>query len=532
MTTRPTPRVQLTRSENDGPRFSIVMPVYDTPADLLAAAVTSVVAQTWTDWELLIVDDGSSSPTVAGTLATFVDPRIRVRRRASNGGIVAASQDALAEATGAFVTFLDHDDLLDPEALDICNKTLVANPECDFLYTDEDWIDMQGDSLGDFLKPDWSPERLRCQQYVNHLSVFRRSLIETIGGIRSGFDGSQDYDLVLRATEAARQIIHIPEVLYHWRVRPGQVSATADPKVYAAARRAIKEHCDRIGMPGHVEQVDPLGVYRVYRDLLGEPLVSVVIPTRGSSGKVGDEERTFITAALKSIIERSTYTNLEFVVVADNGTPAAVTHEISCLEGVRLIVVPYERPFNFSHKINLGVAAAHGDYVLLLNDDVEVITPDWIEVMLGIAQEADVGMVGATLLFEDDTLQHAGHLYLGEAAIGHIAYGQHGDSPGAVMGLLTERECSGVTAACALMRRDFFFEVGGLSRQFPMNYNDVDLSLKVRSLGRRIVVTPFARLHHYESKSRTVGVGTSELSLIRSRWGRVLRAGEPYWRYP
>ncbi|MBO0693249.1 MAG: glycosyltransferase, partial [Acidimicrobiaceae bacterium] len=418
------------------------------------------------------------------------------------------------------------------EALEVCHERLLGDPECDLLYTDEDRVDLEGEALGRFLKPDWSPERLRCQQYVNHLSVYRRALVDEIGGVRAGFDGSQDYDLVLRATEAARRIVHVPEVLYHWRVGPGQGSSTPNPAVCEAASRAIKEHCDRIGVEARVEQIDPVGVFRLHRALRQEPLVSIVIPTRGSIGKLGGEVAPFVTSAVRSIVERSTYAHLEFVVVADTVTPAEVVAELYELLADRLTLVPYDRPFNFSHKIDLGVAAAKGPYVLLLNDDIEVITPDWIETMLGIGQQADVGMVGATLLLEDDTLQHAGHLYLGETVIQHVAYGQDYRSPGPDMALVADRECSGVTAACALMTRSVFFEVGGLSRLFPVNFNDVDLSLKLRSLGYRIVVTPHARLHHYESKSRRVGVGPSEVALIRSRWGRILREGDPYWRYP
>jgi glycosyltransferase involved in cell wall biosynthesis len=514
------------------PLFSVLMPAYETPPDLLEQAIRSVVDQTFSDWELVVVDDGSPNDDVRAVMTRITDPRIRMVRRETNGGIVAASNDGLAVCAGEYLALMDHDDLLDPAALATCAETLSMNPTCDFLYSDEDWIDMDGARLGSFWKPDWSPERLRSQQYVNHLSVYRRRLVVDLGGFRVGFDGSQDYDLVLRVTEQARLILHVPKVLYHWRVRPGQVSSTGNPAVYAAARRAIEEHCQRIGIRGHVEQIDPLGVYRVRRHLDTTPLVSLVIPTRGSSGTVGGIERIFVTEAVRSIVSQSTYPSIEFVVVADRDTPSAVIDELAELAGDRLMLVWYDGPFNFAHKINVGVTAATGTYVLLLNDDVEVITPDWIETMVGIAQQRDVGMVGATLLFEDDTLQHAGHIYAGEGAIGHIAYGQPADSDGPVMALKTERECSGVTAACALLSRRLFFEIGGLSRQFPVNYNDVDLSMKLRSKDFRIVVTPFARLHHFESKTRRIGVGRSEQALIRNRWGRYLRGGEPFWRYP
>lgn len=513
------------------PLFSIVLPVYETPPDLLRTAIASVVDQTFPDWELLVIDDGSRSTGVTDVLDAVSDGRVRIQRTPTNRGIVAASSQALAQAQGEWVTFLDHDDFLASQALEVCQRHLLDEPECDFLYTDEEWVDLDGRTLSEFRKPDWSPERLRSQQYVNHLAVYRRELLERIGGMREGFDGSQDYDLVLRATEVARRIVHVPEPLYHWRVRPGQVSSTGNPKVYAAARRAIAEHCERVGIKATVEQVDPLGVYRVRRTLQEQPLVSIVIPTRGSSGTLAGVWKAFVTNAVQSIVERSSYQRLEFVVVADTVTPREVLEDLRKILDDRLTLLPYGRPFNFAHKINLGVARARGRYVLLLNDDVELITPDWIETLLGIGQQPDVGMVGATLLFENGTLQHAGHIYLGEMAIGHAAYGEDADSGGPGGGLLTERECSGVTAACALLRRDVFFEVGGLSRLFPANYNDVDLSLKLRNRGYRIVVTPHARLHHFESKTRTVGIGSSEFETIRRRWGRILQAGEPYWRY-
>ncbi len=492
-----------------------------------------MLEQTFQDWELVVVDDGSPEsliPIVAAAAAG--DRRIRCARLPSNQGIVGASNQALGRARGTFVALMDHDDLLDGRALARCVAALSEEPDCDLLYTDEDWIDMEGRSLGPFLKPDWSPERLRGQNYVNHLCVYRRTLVEEVGGFRTGFDGSQDYDLLLRASERARRIVHLPETLYHWRVRPGQVSGSGNPAVYRAARRAIEEHGQRIGVPGVVEQVDPLGVYRVRRSRSADPLVSIVIPTRGSSGTVWGTERVFVVEAVRSIVERSTYANVELVVVADTCMPPPTEAALRAIAGERIRLVGYDRPFNYAHKVNLGVLASRGPLVLLLNDDVEVISPDWIETMLGLIEYPDVGMVGCALLFEDGTFQHAGHLYLGGGAIGHIGYATDGDSPGPISAFLLERECSGVTAACALLRRSDYLAVGGLTRRLPMNFNDVDLSLKIRAAGHRIVWTPFARLYHFESRTRQVGVGLSELQAVQARWGRVLDRGDPYWRYP
>lgn len=514
------------------PYFTVIMPAFRTPPRLLREAVASVRAQSFRDWELIVVDDGSDdslSPAVDAVARG--DRRVRFVRLPVNSGIVVASNEALARAGGRWIAPMDHDDLLAPQALERCAAVLDRVPGCDFLYTDEEWIDMDGLPLGPFLKPDWSPERMRAQNYVNHLSVYRRSLVDSVGGFRPGFDGSQDYDLVLRVSERATRVEHLPEILYQWRVRPGQVSGSANPAVYQAARQAIEEHCERIGFPGRVEQTDPLGVYRVHRQLPRTPLVSVVIPTRGSSGVVFGAERVFVQDAVRSILERSTYPHLELVVVADRSTPEEVAESLVEQGGDRLRLVWYERPFNYAHKVNIGVSVARGELVVLLNDDVEVVSPDWIETMAGHALQADVGMVGAALYFEDGTVQHGGHLYVNSVP-GHIAYGAAGDDPGPMSAMRMERECSGVTAACAMLRRSDYLAVGGLSRRLPVNFNDVDLSLKIRATGKRIVWTPFARLYHFESRSRDVGVGLSEVHAIQARWGRALEGDDPYWRYP
>lgn len=509
------------------------MPVFDTPARLLRTAIRSVLAQTQPSFELIAVDDGSTAEDVERVLGEFDDARLRVVRRDHNGGIVAACNEALALATGEFVAVMDHDDRLEPSALEICAAYLGDNPDCDLLYTDEDWIDLDDEYMGPFWKPDWSPERLRSQNYVNHLTMLRRKVVEQLGGFRPGFDGSQDYDLILRVSEVARRVVHVPHVLYHWRVRPGQVSGSGNPAVYTAARRALEQHCERVGIPGTVEQTDPQGIYRVRRQVRGRPLVSLVIPTRGSAGSVRGRPRTFVVEAVRSIIEQSTYDHLEFVVVADRDTDVAAVDTLRALAGDRLRWLWYEQPFNYSHKVNLGAAAAAGEYVGLLNDDVEVITPDWVETLLSLVQQPDVGLAGCTLLFEDDTIQHGGHFYPSSNALGHIAYGAPRTYAGPELTMLMERDCSGVTAACALVSRELFMHVGGFNRNLPYNYNDVDFCLKVRDAGRRIVWTPFAQLYHFESKSRQVGVGTGEIERVVRRWSHYLdRGGDPYWRYP
>lgn len=513
------------------PAISVLMPVYNPPAEFLSEAVASVRRQTWSDWELVVVDDASSEGYVAAILedAGRLDRRIRVFRNAVNAGIVATTNAALDESRGAFVAFMDHDDVLEPTALEECMGVLQAIPDVDLLYTDEDRLAADGSSVSVFPKPDWSPERLRSQNYVGHLSVMRRELVAELGGMRTGFDGSQDYDLVLRVSERARRIAHIPKVLYHWRLTEGSVSMTGHQSVFDAAKQAVGDHIRRCGIEGSVEQTRPEGVYRVHRQIWGNPLVSVVIPTRGSRGVIRGKGRTFVVSAVRSIIEQSTYQNVEFVVVADSSMDQRVAESLKDILGDRLRLVWYDRPFNFSHKINRGVAAARGDYLILLNDDVEVISRDWIETMLGLAQEDDVGLVGVMLYFEDDTIQHAGHVYH-DTVFGHVAYGAPRGLVGAGSGLAVEREVSGVTAACSMISRAKYVAVGGLCEWLPANFNDVDFSMKVQQAGLRIVWTPHAELYHYESKSRDPLVLAGELQFIHRRWERLLER-DPYWRF-
>src|SRR6478735_4120432 len=307
------------------PRFSIVTPVYDPPEDALTEMIRSVRRQTRGDWELILVDDRSPSAHVLEILrqAAADEPRIKLLERPVNGGIVAASNDGIAAADGDWIVLLDHDDLLARHALQRAAEALDADPEIDYLYTDEDKVDPDGRRRDAFYKPDWSPERLRSQNYCCHMSVLRRSIVDDVGGFRDGFDGSQDHDLVLRVTERARKVHHIPEVLYHWRMLPTSAAASSEAKPYAveAGRRAVEEHCARVGIPAVVEAQEPPGNYRVRRQLRDDPLVSIIIPTRGSHGRVWGVERVYVIEAVRSIVEQATYQNVEFVVVVDDGTP-------------------------------------------------------------------------------------------------------------------------------------------------------------------------------------------------------------------
>jgi GT2 family glycosyltransferase len=515
------------------PLFSVVTPVYDPPEAVLRACLESVRAQTFADWEHCLVDDGSTLPHVRAVLAEHAaaDPRVRVLHREANGGIIAASNDALAMATGEFVALLDHDDLIVPDALAQVATAIAEHPDIDYCYSDEDNLSPRGELITPFYKPDWSPERFRSQMYTCHLGVLRRALVDEVGRFNPGFEGSQDFDLVLRVTERARRVHHIPHILYHWRMLPTSVAGNAEAKPYAyeSGRRAVQAHCDRIGLDAVVEHGRVDGVYRVRRNVVSpEPLVSVVIPTRGSRGRVWGVERCFVVECVRSLVELCTYPNLEFVVVADTPTPPGVIRALERVAGDRLKVVWYDRPFNFSEKMNLGAAHATGPYLLLLNDDIEVVSADFLHTMVGIAAgEDDVAMVGAKLLFADGRLQHAGHVY-NDGNPYHAMFRFHGDEFGPSGLLLVQRECSGVTAACALVKATVFDEVGGFTPHLGNNFNDVDFSLKIRHKGYRIIWTPHAELYHFESMTREPKVLVPEHDFIKLRWWRELNH-DPYY---
>jgi GT2 family glycosyltransferase len=513
------------------PMFTVLVPLYRTDPAHLVAMVESVLGQTERSWELMLVDDGSGSAELTAALDEFGarDARVRVEALAANAGIVAASAHGLAAARGEFVALLDHDDVLDPRALECVRRAVEEHPLADAVYTDEDHLRADGSFGSPFHKPDFSPERLRGQMYLGHLVVYRRSLLAELGGFREGFDGSQDYDLALRATERAREVVHVPEVLYHWRIHDQSVSHRSDnAAVFAAARRALEEHLMRVGIEGSVEQVHPVGVYRIRRSLAQTPLVSIVVPTRGSTSTVCGEERVLVVDAVQSVLQRSTYPDLEVVVVADTATPPDVRAALYDLSRSRVRLVDHAGLFNYSAQINTGVHHARGDLLLTLNDDTEVVTPDWLETMVGLLAP-DVGMVGAKLLYEDGDIQHLG-LRFGRGHIAHIGAGEPADATGPLADYLVDREVSGVTGACALFPRGVFEEVGGLSRALPINFNDVDFSIKVTETGRRVLVTPHAVLHHFESRSRVRKVAPWEVQTLRARWSAQL-AADRFWRH-
>jgi GT2 family glycosyltransferase len=486
-----------------------------------------VRAQTCPDWELCLVDDGSANPDVRRELraAAGGDGRIRLAERPRAGGIVAASNDALALATGEFVVLVDHDDRLAPAALDTVAAALEADQEIDYVYTDEDKVAADGTTYDTFYKPDWSPERLRSQNYCTHLSVLRRSLVHDVGAFRPGFDGSQDHDLILRVTERARRIHHVPEVLYHWCVTPGSAAADPHAKPYAreAGRRAVQDQMDRLGIPASVTQLATPGHYRVRRRLPAPPpTVSVVMPTVGTRRRVWGVSRPLVLDAIDSLREVTATIRPEVIVVLDPATPpdvrdALAQRDVKLLEGAG--------PFNYSARCNQGVAASSGELVVLLNDDVRIEDPEWLEVMAGFFREPDVGIVGARLLYADGTLQHGGIL-LNEQPL-HIFHGFGGDDPGPFGLLEIDREVSAVTGACLATRRALWDELGGLSEDFAVAFNDLDYCLRARATGRRVIWTAHATLYHFESQTRRPDADDHEIELLYERWTPELHH-DPY----
>lgn len=485
------------------PKISIAMPVYNVEEKWLRLCIDSILNQVYTNWELCMADDASTDPNVKKILTEYqqLDERIRVVFREQNGHISEATNSALAIATGEFVALLDNDDELAINAFYEVVKVLNENPELDLIYSDEDKIDMDGNRSDPAFKPDWSPDLLLGTNYISHLGVYRRSILEEIGGFLKGYEGSQDYDLVLRFTEKTtkERIKHIPKVLYYWRMLPTSTAVDQGSKGYAfeAGLRAVQDALVRRGINGHATHGAANGLYDVYYDIESEKLVSIIIPTKNG---YKDVQR-----CVSSIIEKTTYQNYE-IIMADNGSTDPKMHELYAefeqqLPG-RFFVESVDIPFNFSTINNRAAKKAHGEYLLFLNNDTEVITENWLTLMVSFAQQERIGCVGAKLLYPNNTVQHAGVILGLGGVAGHGHYGYpHGDL-GYFGRLAINVNYSAVTAACLLMKKADFDAVGGFEEAFTVAFNDVDLCLKVQALGRDNVWLHEAELYHFESQTR------------------------------
>ncbi|MFO0935207.1 MAG: glycosyltransferase family 2 protein [Gemmataceae bacterium] len=508
---------------------SLIVPVFNPPAAFLAAMIESVKAQTYGGWELCLADASTAAHVRPILEDAKADPRIRVKFLDQNLGIAGNSNAALSLATGELIGFLDHDDTLAPQALFEIVSTALRDPQADVIYSDEDKLDRNGQRVEPLFKPDWSPETLRSRNYLCHLTVIRKAILDDIGGFRDGFDGAQDYDLFFRATEAARKIVHIPHVLYHWRAHDGSTAANHAAKSYAfdAGKKAIEDHLDRCRVEGTVRETAVRGTYHVNYKLRTQPKVSVIIPNK--------DHPEMLVRCVDSVL-KSSYTNVEILIV-ENGSTRPETHayyrELEARQAAR--VISWEKPFNYASVNNFAAAQATGDLFLFLNNDIESIESNWLDAMVRQAVQPGVGAVGAKLLYPDDTIQHAGIVIGMGGVAGHryVNFPRH--AGGYHQRLRFTQNMSACTAACLLVPRYAFEKVGGFDEGFVLAFNDVDFCLQLLGAGYRVVWTPDAELYHLESKTRGAEDTVEkqrrfkrEYDLFLAKWAAFLQSGDPY----
>ncbi len=514
--------------------ISILVPLYNTDIAFLREMLDSVVRQTYPNWQLCLADGSDRDQAeIEAVVAQYQkdNQRILYRVLEENRGISENTNACAQMATGDFLALLDHDDILAPNALfEIVSAYNETGAQ--FIYTDEAMFERRITRiLGYNLKSDYAPDTLRSYNYICHLSCFDKRLFEQVGGFRSKCDGSQDYDLVLRITEIANHVYHIPKVLYYWRSHPLSVASDISAKPYclAAARTALADHLARVGLEGTVEDSTVLSTYKIRYALKGTPLISILIP---NCDHVED-----LRLCVNSILGLSTYENYEIIVIENNSIdPETFRYYAQLEKSDRVQVVYWKDTFNYSAINNFGFQYAKGEYILLLNNDMEVISPDWMQEMLMFAQRDDVGAVGAKLYYPDDTVQHAGVILGIGGVAGHALKGSRRDEPGFMTRLQIAQDLSAVTAACMMIPRRVYQQVHGLDEGFEVAFNDVDLCMRIRQAGYLIVFTPYAELYHYESKSRGYEDTkekqmrfSGEVKRFTDRWQKQLDAGDPYY---
>ena len=532
---------ELQRQREDvfeaGPLFSLVVPLYKTKPQYLREMIDSVTAQTYGNWELCmaLAASGEEDAALLSILAEYAgrDARIHYQVLPENGGIAENTNAALAMASGDYLVPVDHDDLVPENALYEFASAIRRDDTIDMLYSDEDKVSMDGRHFFEpHFKPDFDLDLLCSVNYICHLLAVRKDVAERAGSYQSAFDGAQDLDFILRCSEQAKKIYHVPKILYHWRCHMDSTASNPESKLYAfeAGRRAIEEHYRRLGIPARVENASFYGMYRTIYEWKEEPLVSIIIPNK--------DHAEDLKLCLDSIFEKSDYRNFEVVIVENNSTEPetfACYKELEAgHENVR--VVYYEGGFNYSKINNFGAAACRGDYFLLLNNDTEMIDGGCIREMLGYCMREDVGIVGAKLLYADDTIQHAGVILGFGGTAGHAFIGKSRYDTGYFGRILCAQDYSAVTAACMMTKREAFEAVGGMTEELAVAFNDVDYCLKVRKHGWLVVYDPYAEMHHYESKSRgyedspeKVERFNGEVEILLSRWRDWIEQGDPYY---
>ncbi|MDD2685722.1 MAG: glycosyltransferase [Gallionella sp.] len=510
------------------PKFSIAVPVYNVDAQWLTAFIESVLAQIYANWELCIADDHSIEPHVRPLLESYAakDKRIKLVFRETNGHISAATNSALELATGDFVCLMDNDDEIAAHALFEFASLLNRDSALDMIYSDEDKLDMAGNRYEPFFKPDWSPEALEGCMYTAHFACYRMSLVRELSGFRSEFNGAQDYDFVLRFTERATKIAHIPKVLYHWRAIPGSTAASMDAKDYVldSAVRALTERAKRVAGGGETRLGAYSGSFDLRYKISDSPLVSIVIPSAGRMAHVRGKDVDLLSQVIISIYEKTTYRNFEIIIVDNNDLRIET---IEAIKPYNCQFVHFEGKFNIATKMNMGAKVARGEYLLFMNDDIEVITPDWMECMLQLCQRKGVGAVGAKLHYENESLQHVGIAFW-NGLPDHIHRAYPGNYPGHLFSAVANRNYLAVTGAVLMTKQELFKSVGGFDERFAINYNDIDYCLKVFKEGFRIVFAAGAQLCHYESVSREAVVAQDEINLFQQKWKDVL-TNDPYY---
>lgn len=516
------------------PLISIAVPAYQTPVEFLKQMIESLISQTYSEWELCIANASPDNEEMQKVLADYSarDSRVRFCNLKENLGIAENTNQAFAMAKGEFMGLLDHDDLLAPNALYEIVKALQDHPEADALYTDEDKVTTELDEhFQPHLKPDFNLDLLRSNNYICHFFVVRRSIVEKAGGFRKEFDGAQDYDFIFRCTENAREVLHVPEILYHWRTHKASTADNPASKMYAfeAGKRAIEANLERTGTKGIVSHTRDLGFYRVKYPVQGNPLVSVIIPNK-------DEKETLQTC-LEMLEKNTSYQNFEIIIIENNSTTDEIFKYYKELsKDPRIHLLRWGKEFNYSAINNFGVAHAKGEYLLFLNNDVKAINPDWMEEMLGVCQRPEVGGVGAKLIYPDNTIQHAGCVIGMGGIAGHMFVDMPADRTGYLHKASLLQDMSAVTAACLMMKKNVFEEAGGFTEDLAVAFNDVDLCLKVRKNDHLIVYDPYARLYHMESKTRgaedskeKIRRFQTEIEYMRCHWLDILKNGDPYY---
>jgi len=515
------------------PLISIIMPVYNVDVKWLDLAIQSVEKQWYENWELCIVDDASTKEETKKYLEKLKNPKIKVKFLEKNQGISGASNEALKLAKGEYIALMDNDDELTPDAIYEVVKA-INEKDAEFIYSDEDKIEMDGSFVEPHFKPDFSPDMFLSQNYLSHLGVIKKELVEKVGGWEVGLEGSQDYDLYLKVLEHTDKIYHIPKVLYHWRKIPGSTAAEYSEKSYAqeASRKALENAMRRRDIKAIVKNGKYPGTYKIEYELKDEPLVSIIIPFK--------DKPELLKMSIESVLNKSTYKNFEIIGISNNSEKKEIFEEMKRLETLdkRVKFYEYNIPFNYSKINNYAVKNyAKGEHIILMNNDIEIITPNWIEEMLMFSQRDDMGVVGAKLYYPDDTIQHAG-ITMGVLTLaGHNFRHHHKNTPAYMGRESVIQNLSAVTAALLMVKKRVFEEVKGLDEEnLKVAFNDVDFCLKVKEKGYLNVFTPWTEAYHHESKSR----GTEdtpekqerfkkEVEFMQNKWKDILEKGDPYY---